>query len=76
MSRAAWIGIILLGGGMGLLSYLLFAELNDATVSRANHAIEHTTALVDRSQKAQTAAQALIAKHAGTPDGDYRPSPD
>ena len=28
MKRSAWVALILLGGGLGLVSYLLFGELN------------------------------------------------
>lgn len=65
MSRTAWIGLLLLGGGLGLLSYLMFGGLSDEARDRANRLITVSSVLLDRTAAVQKKANDLVGKYDG-----------
>ncbi|MGB0645820.1 MAG: hypothetical protein ACPGQS_01535 [Bradymonadia bacterium] len=75
MKRSAWVALILLGGGLGLVSYLLFGELNPtlkalgeetiASVDKVNAAVterkETVETITDKHPSIKTMSSASVA---------------
>ena len=63
MKRSAWVALILLGGGLGLVSYLLFGELNPTLKTLGEEMIASVEKVnADVTQRKET-VQGILGKH-------------
>jgi hypothetical protein len=65
MKRSTWVSLILLGGGVGLIAYLLFGELHPAITKLGENTAQTVEQISQGIEKRKTVAEKLLKQHKG-----------
>jgi hypothetical protein len=64
MKRSTWVSLILLGGGVGMIAYLVFGELHPAITQLGTNSAQAAEQLSQGIETRQARAEDILAKHA------------
>jgi hypothetical protein len=63
MKRSTWVSLVLLGGGVGLIAYLLFGELHPAITKLGQNTAQVVEQLCERIEKRRVRANDILTRH-------------